>query len=87
MTDGRPRRPGPPGRPWSGGGREELAAALRRLMELTVTSAPPPGVLVDAAARVDEVADRLLKKLGLESVVMSVCSAVRSDWMVLSAEF
>jgi acyl-coenzyme A thioesterase PaaI-like protein len=28
-------------------------------MELTVTSAPPPGVLVDAAARVDEVADRL----------------------------
>ena len=28
-------------------------------MELTVTSTPPPGVLADAAARVDEVADRL----------------------------
>ena len=43
VTDGQPRRPGPPGRPWSGGGREELAAAVRRLMELTVTSAPGAG--------------------------------------------
>ena len=37
------------GRPWSGGGREELADAVRRLMELTVTAAAPPEVLADAA--------------------------------------
>ena len=56
---GRPRRTGPPGRPWSGGGREELAAAVRRLMELTVTSAPPPGVLDEVAARVEAASDEL----------------------------
>jgi len=54
-----PRRAGPPGRPWSGGGREELAAAVRRLMELTVTSAPPTGVLADATARITAVSDAL----------------------------
>jgi acyl-coenzyme A thioesterase PaaI-like protein len=56
---GAPGPAGPPGRPWSGDGREELAAAVRRLMELTVTSAPAPGLLVDAAARVDAVCERL----------------------------
>ena len=45
MTEDLPRREGPAGRPWSGGGREELAAAVRRLMELTVTSAPAPGAV------------------------------------------
>ena len=59
MPQGTPRRTGPPGRPWSGGGREELAAAVRRLMELTVTSAPPPGVLAEAAARVEALSDEL----------------------------
>ncbi|MGD0880057.1 MAG: hotdog domain-containing protein [Acidimicrobiales bacterium] len=59
MTEELPRREGPPGRPWSGGGREELATAVRRLMELTVTSAPAPGAFVDAAARVDAVCDGL----------------------------
>ncbi len=54
-----PRRPGPPGRPWSGGGREELAAAVRRLVELTVTSTPARGALKAAAARVDAVCDEL----------------------------
>ena len=43
----------PSGRPWSGGGREDLAAALRRLMELTVTSTPAPGAFADAAATVE----------------------------------
>jgi acyl-coenzyme A thioesterase PaaI-like protein len=57
--DERPRQTGPPGRPWSGGGREELAASVRRLMELTVTSAPPPGVLAETAAMVDAAADLL----------------------------
>ena len=57
--DERPRRAGPPGRPWSGGGREELAAAVRRLMELTVTSAPAPGVLAEVAARVHAASDAL----------------------------
>ena len=50
---GSPRRPGPEGRPWSGGGREELAAAVRRLVELTVTSTPAPGALLSVAAGVD----------------------------------
>jgi acyl-coenzyme A thioesterase PaaI-like protein len=59
MTDDHTRRTGPPGRPWSGGGREELADAVRRLMELTVTSAPPPGMLIEAAARVRAVSDAL----------------------------
>jgi len=59
VPDVPPRRTGPPGRPWSGGGREELAAAVRRLMELTVTSAPPPGLLTDVAARVEALSDRL----------------------------
>ncbi len=63
MAEDVPRRPGPPGRPWSGGGREELADAVRRLMELTVTSAPPAGLLVRAAAQVEAVCD------GLESAV------------------
>lgn len=63
MADGpdtvSPRRPGPPGRPWSGGGREELAAAVRRLMELTVTATPAPGDLAAAAARIDALCDDL----------------------------
>jgi acyl-coenzyme A thioesterase PaaI-like protein len=63
MAEGMPRRSGPPGRPWSGGGREELADAVRRLMELTVTSAPPAGALARAAAQIEAVCD------GLESAV------------------
>ncbi len=54
-----PRRTGPAGRPWSGGGREELAAAVRRLMQLTVTSTPGPGTFADAAARIGVLADEL----------------------------
>jgi acyl-coenzyme A thioesterase PaaI-like protein len=50
-------------RPWSGGGREELADAVRRLMELTVTSAAPSEMLADAALRARALAD------GLESHV------------------
>ena len=54
-----PRRAGPHGRPWSGGGREELAAAVRRLVELTVTSTPAPGAFADAATRVGALCDEL----------------------------
>jgi hypothetical protein len=54
-----PRRTGPFGRPWSGGGREEMAAAVRRLMELTVTSTPEPGALAAAAARIEALCDDL----------------------------
>ncbi len=50
---------GPPGRPWSGGGREELAEAVRRLMALTVTAAAPPGVLADAARRMEDLVGEL----------------------------
>jgi len=38
-----------PAKPWSGGGREELAAAVRRLTVLTVTATAPPDVLAAAA--------------------------------------
>jgi acyl-coenzyme A thioesterase PaaI-like protein len=50
---------GPATRPWSGGGREELADAVRRLMALTVTAAAPPEVLAEAARRAGMVADEL----------------------------
>jgi len=46
-------------KPWSGGGREELADAVRRLMALTVTAAAPPDVLKEAAARAGALADSL----------------------------
>ncbi len=49
----------PTDRPWSGDGREELAAALRRLMALTVTAMPPAQVLEAAAVRVASIADEL----------------------------
>ncbi len=54
-----PRRAGPNGRPWSGGGREDLATAVRRLMELTVTSTPGPGAFVGAASRIDALCQEL----------------------------
>ncbi len=46
-------------KPWSGGGREELAVAIRRLMTLVVTSSAPPEVLLDAAHGANSLADRL----------------------------
>ncbi len=46
-------------KPWSGGGREELADAVRRLMVLTVTAAAPPEVLTEAARRAGMLADEL----------------------------
>ncbi len=46
-------------RPWSGGGREELADAVRRLASLCVTAVPPPAVLADVAARAAALADEL----------------------------
>jgi len=52
VTDG-------PDKPWSGAGREELAAAVRRLMTTTVASAAPAEVLVDVAERAAALADEL----------------------------
>ena len=46
-------------KPWSGGGREELAAAVRRLMTLTVAASASPEVLRSAAERLAELADEL----------------------------
>ena len=54
-----PRHVDPFGRPWSGGGREEMASAVRRLMQLTVTSTPEPGAFAAAAARVEMLCDEL----------------------------
>ena len=48
-----------PVRPWSGGGREELVEAVRRLMTLCVTSVPPPAVLAEVARKADALADEL----------------------------
>jgi acyl-coenzyme A thioesterase PaaI-like protein len=45
--------------PSSGGGREDLAAAVRRLIALTVTAGAPPAVLGDAARRAEALADEL----------------------------
>ena len=39
------------GKPWSGGGREELASAVRRLTTAVVTSAASPEMLEHAAER------------------------------------
>jgi acyl-coenzyme A thioesterase PaaI-like protein len=50
---------GPSGKPWSGGGREELSASVRRLMEMVITSATPSAVLKDVAARTDALAEEL----------------------------
>ncbi len=47
------------GKPWSGGGRDELARAVRRLIALTVTAAAPPEALADAARRAEALADEL----------------------------
>ena len=46
-------------KPWSGGGREELADAVRRLMALTVTADAPPEVLTELARRAGMLADDL----------------------------
>jgi hypothetical protein len=47
------------GKPWSGGGREELANAVRRLMTTVITSAAPPEMLEDATAQANAVAEEL----------------------------
>jgi Thioesterase superfamily len=49
----------PAEKPWSGGGREELATAVRRLMTALVTSAAPSGVLLDSAGKVTQLAQEL----------------------------
>jgi acyl-coenzyme A thioesterase PaaI-like protein len=49
----------PGGKPWSGGGREELAAAVRRLTATVITSTAAPADLRQAADRIAAVADAL----------------------------
>jgi acyl-coenzyme A thioesterase PaaI-like protein len=46
-------------KPWSGGGREELVAEIRRLMALTVTVTASPDVLADVTRRASALADEL----------------------------
>ncbi len=46
-------------KPWSGGSREELASAVRRLIALTVMADAPPEVLAEAARRADTLAGEL----------------------------
>ena len=59
MSDDTPDAPGPGGKPWSGGGREDLAVAVRRLMTMVVTSSASPDVLGDATERASRLADEL----------------------------
>jgi acyl-coenzyme A thioesterase PaaI-like protein len=49
----------PRAKPWSGGGREELAAAVRRLMAVTGTAMASPELLAEAAQRVEALTDEL----------------------------
>jgi acyl-coenzyme A thioesterase PaaI-like protein len=58
-TDAIGEEPGRSGKPWSGGGREELAASIRRLAALCVSADPPPGLLPDIARRVEAMVDEL----------------------------
>jgi acyl-coenzyme A thioesterase PaaI-like protein len=52
--------PMPPSiRKWSGGGRDELAAVVRRLVVATVTSGASASEMANATARLSEVADEL----------------------------
>ncbi len=62
MADDRAAGPGgsaEAGKPWSGGGREELATAVRRLASLTVAASATQEVLRDAAERAGALADEL----------------------------
>jgi acyl-coenzyme A thioesterase PaaI-like protein len=59
----------PTGKPWSGGGREELASAVRRLMTSTVTSTAPAEMLVDIAGRAAALADALERYVPLPDPV------------------
>lgn len=71
LSEPSPDRPAPATKPWSGGGREELADAVRRLMALTITAAAPPEVLAEAARRAGRLADDLephVPALGVEPV-------------------
>jgi hypothetical protein len=59
MADNTAEAAGPGGKPWSGGGREDLAAAVRRLMTMVVVSSASPDILLDATARASQLADEL----------------------------
>jgi acyl-coenzyme A thioesterase PaaI-like protein len=75
--------PGPRGgKPWSGDGREELADAVRRLIELTVTSSAPPRLLAEAATRAAALADQLehhVPEAGPEPTARFADDSVRAD--------
>ncbi len=59
MTDRTDDAAGATAKPWSGGGREDLADAVRRLTTMVVASSPPPDVMHDAAGRAHRLADEL----------------------------
>jgi len=74
--------PGTASKPWSGGGREDLAAAVRRLIAVTVTATAPPGLLADAAARAHALADQLeshVPQPGAEPTTRFADESVESD--------
>lgn len=48
-----------PGKPWSGNGREELAAAVRRMATLVVVSTPPAQLIHRATQQVESLVQEL----------------------------
>lgn len=62
---------GPGAKPWSGGGREDLAAAVRRLMTMVVASSASPEVLLDATVRASRLADELARYVPAPGAVPS----------------
>jgi acyl-coenzyme A thioesterase PaaI-like protein len=61
MSDNPGEPTGPGGKPWSGGGREGLAAAVRRLMTTVVTSSATPDIIHEATKRTSQLADDLAR--------------------------
>lgn len=59
MAEPHTRDEAPVAKPWSSAAREELAASVRRLMAVTVTSMAPPELLADVARQAATLADEL----------------------------
>jgi acyl-coenzyme A thioesterase PaaI-like protein len=61
MSDGSEGPAGATTKPWSGGGREGLAAAVRRLMTAVVASSAPPELITEAAEQTSQLAADLAR--------------------------
>jgi hypothetical protein len=71
VADGESGSLGPNGKPWSGGGREEAAASVRRLMEMVVTSTAAPALWREVAVRTEALAEELGQHVPVPGAVPS----------------